>query len=327
MRMRSNSGKTTVGEGAVAKVSVIIPTYNGSGVVKGTISSVLAQTWPDVEVIVVDDGSTDDTRAVVENLRNGRVSYFYKTNGGPASARNFGLSKVEGDYVAFLDHDDSWPRNYIEAMVHRLENNAEYGAAYSPLTVVYPDGRKVKSYKKPQGKSGRLTLDLFKHGFIWTSATVIRRSVLNHFYFDESLRRSYEDGDYFLRLSTRCPFLFVGEVEAIRTEHNENFSAKVGIQPTRILVLERFYYKLGGDRQIPAGIARRRLSHACRTVAEACRREAKRSAAISLYRRAIRYWPVDARLYFGLGKAVLLKERNDANPNWRIPEPLPDIET
>jgi len=311
----------------VTKVSVIIPTYNGSGAVKETISSVLAQTWPDVEVIVVDDGSTDDTRAVVESLRDSRVSYFYKTNGGPASARNFGLSKAEGDYIAFLDHDDLWPQDYLDVMVSRLENNAEYGAAYSPITIAYPDGRKVKSYKRPQGKSGRLALDLFGQGFIWTSATVIRRSVLNNFYFDESLRRSYEDGDYFLRLSTRCLFLFVGDVEAIKREHSENFSAKVGVLPTRILVLERFYFQLGGEEFIPAGIARRRLSHACRKVAEVYRRQMSRAAAISLYKRAIRYRPTDLRLYFGLGRAMLLKEKKDANPNWRIPEPLPDIET
>jgi glycosyltransferase involved in cell wall biosynthesis len=311
----------------VAKVSVIIPTYNGSVVVKETISSVLAQTWSDLEVIVVDDGSTDDTRAVVENLRDSRVRYFYKTNGGPASARNLGLSKAEGDYITFLDHDDLWPRDYLDVMVSRLENNHEYGVAYSPITIVYPDGRKVGSYKKPRGRSGQLTLDLFKQGFIWTSAAIIRRSVLSHFYFDESLRRSYEDGDYFLRLSTRCLFLFVGDVEAIRTEHSDSLSAKAGTLPTRILVLERFYLRLGGQEFIPAGIARRRLSHACRKVAEAYRRQKSRAAAIELYKRAIRYWPMDLRLYLGLGKVVLLRENKDASPNWRMPEPLADIET
>ena len=307
------------------KVSVIIPTYNRSSVVKEVVSSVLAQTESDLEVIVVDDGSTDDTREVVEDLQDGRVNYFYKINGGPASARNLGLSKCEGEYVAFLDHDDLWLPNYLEVMVSHLENNTEFGAAYSPITVVYPDGRKVKSYKRPEGKSGWITLDLFRNSFVWTSATVIRKSVLKKFYFDESLRRSYEDGDFFLRLSTWCRFLFVGDVEAIRTEHTENFSAKVGILPTRILVLERFYFRLGGDKLMPARIARRKLSHASRKVAEAYRRQKKRSAAITLYRRAIKYWPIDLRLYLGLCETLLLKKKNDTNPDWLIPEPLSDI--
>jgi glycosyltransferase involved in cell wall biosynthesis len=295
--------------------------------VKEAVSSVLAQTEPDLEVVVVDDGSEDDTRKVIKAIEDGRVKYFYKDNGGTSSARNYGLSKAKGDYIAFLDHDDLWPENYLDVMVSHLENNSEFGAAYSPITAVYPDGRKVESYKRPKGKSGWLTLDLFRRGFIWTSATVIRKSVLKDFCFDESLRRSYEDGDYFLRLSTRCQFLFVGDVEAIKREHSENFSAKVGILPTRILVLERFYFKLGGDKLIPPGIARRKLSHACRKVAEAYRREAKRSAAIALYRCAIRYWSVDLRLYLGLCKTLLLSKKNDPNPDWRIPEPLPHIGT
>lgn len=107
------------------KVSVIIPTYNRSSLVKDAICSVLAQTELDLEVIVVDDGSTDGTCKVVEGLRDGRVNYFYKINGGAASARNLGLSKCEGEYVAFLDSDDFWPENYLEVMVSHLENNSE----------------------------------------------------------------------------------------------------------------------------------------------------------------------------------------------------------
>ncbi len=288
------------------KVSVIIPTFNRQNIIVETVQSVLSQTERDLEVIVVDDGSTDNTRAVIEKLTDSRVSYFYKTNAGPASARNFGLSKASGQYVAFLDHDDLWPENYLEVMLSHLENNAEFGAAYSPITLVLPDGKKAKSYKRPKGKSGWITRDLFKTGFVWTSAALIRKLALENAWFDESLKQSYEDGDFFLRLSTRTQFLFVGNVEAIKTEHASNLSAQVGVQPTRILVLERFYFYLGGDKIIPAKIARRKISHACRKVAEARRRNSNRTAAITLYKCAIKYWPVDLRLYLGLGLTLLL---------------------
>jgi len=307
------------------KISVIIPTYNRSGMVKEAISGVLAQTERDLEVIVVDDGSTDNTRSVIESLNDHRVRYFYKTNGGPASARNFGVSKATGEYVAFLDHDDLWPSNYVEVMLSYLENNSEFGAAYSPITVVRPDGRKLESYKRPKGKNGWMALDLFKHGFVWTSATLIRREVLKNFYFDESLKTSYEDGDFFLRLSMKTQFLFVADVEAVRRNHAENFSTKVGVLPTRILVLERFYFRLGGNKIVPARVARRRLSHACRKVAKERRYEGNRSAAISLYKRAIKYWPLDLRLYVGLGQSFLLNKTKDQNPNWQMPEPLGEI--
>jgi len=307
------------------KVSVIIPTYNRSGLLREAIASVLKQSFEDLEVIIVDDGSTDDTRTVVESIDDCRVKYFYKSNGGAPSARNLGLRKSRGEFIAFLDHDDLWPENYLEVMVAHMEKNKEFGLVYSPITVIHPDGKQTKSYKRPEGKSGWITLDLFKRGFVWTSATVIRKSAFKNFYYDESLSASYEDGDYFLRLSTRTPFLFVRDVEAIRRNHTENLSRKVGILPTRILVLERFYFRLGGDRVVPTRIARRRISHAYRKVAEASRREAKRSAAITLYKRAIRYRPFDLRLYLGLCKTLLSSKKNDPNPNWQIPESLPDI--
>jgi glycosyltransferase involved in cell wall biosynthesis len=307
------------------KVSVIIPTYNRSDMVKEAISSVLAQTEPDFEIIVVDDRSTDDTRTVIENLPDKRVSYFYKTNGGPASARNFGLAKAGGRYVTFLDHDDLWPPDFLEVMVSHLEKRADCGVAYSPITLILPNRNVIKSYKKPEGKSGWITQDLFKRGFVWTSASLIRKSILEDTCFDESLKQSYEDGDFFLRLSTRTQFLFVKGVEAIKTEHESNFSAQVGIQPTRILVLERFYFRLGGDKIVPAEVAKRKISHSYRKVAEAHRCSGNRSVAITLYKRAIRYWPVDLRLYLGIGQTLLLSRKNDPNPNWQMPEPLGEI--
>ncbi|MCK4752750.1 MAG: glycosyltransferase family 2 protein [Planctomycetes bacterium] len=307
------------------KVSVIIPTYNSNGLVKETICSVMAQSERDLEVLVVDDGSTDDTRSVVESLNDRRITYFYKTNGGPASARNFGLSKAKGEYVAFLDHDDLWPVNYLAVMLSGLEKHTEFGLAYSPITVRYPDGREIKSFKAPKVKSGWLVVELFKQGFIWTSAVLIRRAVLKNFCYDELLRTSYEDSDFFLRLAMRTQFLFVPEVEAIRSEHTKNLSSEAGVLPTRIIILERFYFRSGGDKVVPVKIAKRKLSHATRRVAETYRHKACRTAAITLYKHAINYHPVDLRLYFGLSRALLLSKRNDKMPAWRMPEPLADV--
>ncbi len=309
----------------VPKVSVIIPTYNRSEALRDTIASVLRQSEEDLELIVVDDGSTDDTAEVVSRCSDARVRYFHQSNGGPASARNCGLAHASGTYVAFLDHDDLWPADFLQIMIAALEENPSYGVAYAPITLLYGDGRRVTSYKRTAGKSGWLTADLFQRGFVWTSATVIRREAIAHLRYDESLRWSYEDADFFLRLSARVRYLFVPDVQAVKTEHAGNLSREVGIQPTRILVLERFYSRLGGDRIIPSAIARRRLGHACRTVAEEKRKQKARSAAMSLYGRAISYWPYDWRPYLGLGKALLLPPRRDTEPGWRMPDPLPQV--
>ncbi len=307
------------------KASVIIPTYNRSDRLAKTMASVLAQSERDFELIVVDDGSTDNTRGVVGGFADPRVRYLYKQNGGPASARNYGLAGAGGAYIAFLDHDDLWPPNFLEVMIAALEDRPEFGLAYAPITVQFDDGSRIPSYKRPIGKTGWLTMDLFLHSFVWTSAIVIRREAIKDFHYDESLRKSYEDSDFFLRLSARIPYLFVDRVEAMKTEHARSLSREVGVQPTRILVLERFYYQLGGHEIIPAAVARRRLGHACRTVAEVKRKQRARTAALTLYRRAISYWPFDLRLYPGLGRTLLLRVRADTEPHWRMPEPLPRI--
>jgi glycosyltransferase involved in cell wall biosynthesis len=312
-------------EGAImTKLSVIVPAYNRENVVEETIDSILRQTEQSLEVIVVDDGSTDNTGKVVRSIRDARVQYFHKENGGAASARNLGLSKAKGKYVAFLDSDDVWPENYVEVMVRHLEDNVGFGAAYSPVTVAYPDGRKIESYKRPDGKSGWLAVDLFKRGFVWPSASVFSSEVWKDFYFDEFMRKSYEDGDAFLRLSMHTKFLFVPDVQAIYRMSADSISTEAGVACTRLLALERFYFKLGGDKIVAPGMARRRLSHACRKVAEDRRSKKAKAAALKLYKHAIKYWPYDLRLYLGLFKTLLLDRNEDPEPDWEMPEPLGD---
>lgn len=287
------------------KVSVIIPAYNSGKFICETIDSVCAQTMSDIELLVVDDGSTDDTRCVVESFGDQRVKYLHKNNDGTPAARNYGLARACGEYVAFLDHDDLWPENFLEVMVGRLEQNPDFGLAYSLLTVNYSDGRVVKSYKAAQPKSGWLVVDMFKRGFVWTSASVMRISAIDGLTYDEELRESYEDGDFFLKLSAKTQFLYVDEVEGIRIQHSTNLSTKIGVQPTRILVLERFYYELGGNKLVPFVIARKRLSHACRKVGLVNMQDGRRKAALIYFTKAIRYWPFDIRLYFDLVKSLI----------------------
>ena len=306
----------------MVKVSVIIPTYNRSAVVRETIQSVLIQSESDLEVIVVDDGSADDTKNVVESIKDGRVNYLYKDNGGAASARNLGLSKARGKFIAFLDSDDYWPVDYLEVMIRELEKDSDFGAAYSPITAVYPDGRKIISYKKPEGKSGWVTKDLFKQGFVWPSAAVFRRTAWQNFFFDEAIRCSYEDGDAFVRLSMHTKFIFVGEVEAFHRMSDDSIAVKAGVACTRIQVLERFYYQLGGNKIISTPAARRKLSHAYRKVAKDRKETGHKTAALKLYKRAIRYWPVDLRLYPELCRTILLNRKNDPEPDWQMPREL-----
>lgn len=304
------------------KASVIIPTYNRSGMVKEAIASVLAQTEPDLEIIIVDDGSTDDTTAIVKAILDSRIRYFYKQNSGPAGARNFGLSKAAGEYVAFLDSDDLWPENYLELMLDALESEPEFGVAYCSIGVLSDGEPQIKVRNKPKDcKSGRITRDLFRKGFVSPVAAVIRNGLLKDFRFDESLLTA-EDSDFFIRLSVKTRFLYVPGICVTIRNSPDSLSNAVGVKCNRVSALERFYYHLGGHKMVPRRAARVKISHLYRRVANKYRHEKKRQAALLLYRRAIKYYPLDLRLYVDLFKSLMLKKAQDPEPNWRMPQPL-----
>jgi hypothetical protein len=224
--------------------------------------------------------------------------------------------------VAFLDSDDFWPENYLEFMLSQLGSNKEFGAAYSPITLVRPEGGKLESYKRPEGKSGWIASELFMRGSVWPSAALFRSSAWTDFYFDERLNRTSEDSDAFLRLSMQTKFLFVPGVEALHRISADSICAQEPISCSRAFVLERFYFRLGGDKIVPVKTARRRISHAYRRVAEDRRKRGLRRAAMQLYERAIWYWPYDLRLYLGYLKTLFLRSSTDQEPDWKLPEPL-----
>ncbi|MHC4881290.1 MAG: glycosyltransferase family 2 protein, partial [Planctomycetota bacterium] len=146
-------------------VSVIIPSYNAKELLAEAIDSVLSQTLTDLEVVVIDDGSTDGTTEVVKAIDDPRIRYFYKDNGGVSSARNMGLDKAEGQYIAFLDSDDLYSPEYLKTMVTALEDNPDYGVAYTAVTNHYINGR-VEVYRADSCCSGWITKELFDRFFL-----------------------------------------------------------------------------------------------------------------------------------------------------------------
>jgi glycosyltransferase involved in cell wall biosynthesis len=303
------------------KVSVIIPTYNRGYIVGEAIESVLSQTFDDFEIMVVDDGSTDNTRNVVNFINDNRIKYFYKNNGGVSSARNMGLDKAAGEYIAFLDSDDLWPENYLQTMVTHLQTKPEYGAAYCATTLQKPDGQIIKYDNFGRCKSGQITRYLFKNSVIWPSVAVLRKEAVNSMFFDELLTNA-EDSDFFLRVSVQTKFLFVPDIKVTRRLSPDNLYGICGATCNRILVLERFYFRLGGRKKIPWHAARVKLSHAYRQTARKYRVEKHRKAVIPLYRKAIRYWPFDLRLYIDMAKTLAIRKFDDKMPDWQMPEPM-----
>jgi glycosyltransferase involved in cell wall biosynthesis len=291
------------------------------------VESVLGQTVTDFELVIVNDGSTDNTREVIKKFVDKRIKYFYKDNGGAASARNFGTKNSSGDFVAFLDDDDLWPPDYLAVMLGALVNSDDYGVAYCAPTQVYPDGRKEKSFRARNCLSGWVTRELFNKSFLWCQGAVFRTSALSGFKWDESLK-TCSDTDGFLRISRKTKFLFVKEVETIRRVRKDSISGhsfSKNVDCNKIRVLERFYRQYGSEF-ISEREARRCLGRVCRAFAKRHRSLEMRKAAICLFRRALSYDPYSIKAYRGLAMALLSDKNRDKAPEWEFPEPLQPID-
>ncbi len=178
-------------------VSVIIPTYNRWSYLQMTIDSVLAQTYPHIEIIVVNDGSTDQTAEMLLEYSN-RVRVISQTNQGGTAARNTGLSKARGTYITFLDHDDLMLPNKLERQIALLEQYPEIAVAHCRWQYIGVQGNILDRIGPlPEGN---LFQTLVLGCFLWSGAPVIRRDCFNHVgNFDTSIWSS--DWDMWLRLA------------------------------------------------------------------------------------------------------------------------------
>ena len=192
------------------KVSVIIPTYNAAQTVGRAISSVLAQSYKDFEVIVVDDGSSDNTRQVLaSNFAN--VQYFYQTNQERSAARNHGIAMACGEYVAFLDADDWWEPNKLELQVTVMESDPTVGLVYSAYHEVTDTGQAILRSRSTGDQPGVRLFDQLVLGNIIGSPSFVmarRHEVMRVGGFDEALRQS-EDWDLWLRLAAESLVAYI----------------------------------------------------------------------------------------------------------------------
>ena len=212
-------------QSSVPPVSVIIPTYNSASSLRAAIQSVLDQSYSAFEVLVIDDGSTDDTEGVVRSFDN-HVSYFRQENRGAGAARNHGIARSQGKYVAFLDSDDLWLPTKLAEQIPILDRDAEIGLAYTDWAVVPEQGEPEPSYLSSQPTASGYVFDqLVQCGFILTSGTVVRRSCLDEIgNFDEDLSIA-QDYDLWLRISYRWKVALLNKPLVIKRNREGNLSS------------------------------------------------------------------------------------------------------
>lgn len=193
-------------------VSVVIATYNCRRYLGQAIESVLGQTYQHLEVHVVDDGSTDGSKEEVERfLVDPRVRYHYQPNAGQTAAKNHGIRKSRGEFVAFCDADDIWLPEKLAAQVPLFADNDGLGVVYSRAALIDERGVPLEPDRsdEPGFPSGRVTAHLFKLNFVPFGTAVVRRRCLDELgAFDERYLMSI-DWELWLRISLYYDFLFV----------------------------------------------------------------------------------------------------------------------
>ena len=183
-------------------VSIVVPAYNAAPFISDALQSIQDQTYRDYEVIVVDDGSTDETAQVVSSFPSVRL--LRQKNQGAAAAKNSGISAARGSYVAFLDADDTWMPSKLELQLAFLNDNPELGMAISEHIIVEEDGREWVSDKRLLFE-GDPVRNIFLNSVVATPTVVIRRHVFSDVgLFDESLLCA-EDENFWMRVGMRYP--------------------------------------------------------------------------------------------------------------------------
>jgi len=187
-------------------VSVVIPTYNRCEFLLEALRSVSAQTFSHYEILVVDDGSTDQTEEAMKSLAK-PISYIFKAHGGAASARNCGIQAAAGRYVAFLDSDDLWEPKFLEATVSYLDSHPDF-AMVATAWKTFPH-----SSHRPRVRKLRLEGDLFpaliQQRLIRTSAVVVQRECFDRLGLFNPELEPAEDYDMWLRLTRAYPVAFL----------------------------------------------------------------------------------------------------------------------
>jgi len=220
------------------KISVIIPTFNREKLLGKTLESVLNQTVKADEIIVIDDGSTDNTKKIVSNYQNERIIYIYKKNSGVSSARNQGIKLASNDWLCFLDSDDIWENNKLEKQIEFHKKNPHI--LFSNTDELWMFNGKIIKQKKHQHKPKGFCFEQnIPNTLIGASTIMIHKKVLDEVgYFDEELI-ACEDYDLWLRILDKYELGLIDEKLIIKIAGHENqlsFSTKM-MDKYRILAL------------------------------------------------------------------------------------------
>lgn len=224
-----------------AAVSVVIPTYNRRETVVHAIDSVLAQTRPVKEIIVVDDGSSDGTRETLAQRYGSRIHYHYQANGGVSSARNAGMRLATGEFIGLLDSDDSWDPHKCEVQSGWLQAHPDFGAVLCDVTLTDVEGKVLDVYRRRASlpEDGWILKWVLLQPALIPSSMMIRREVVERLGgFDENLVTA-EDLDLHLRLAMQWKIGLVSRPLVSCIRGHDGLSSLTRTDDDYVQVIER----------------------------------------------------------------------------------------
>jgi glycosyltransferase involved in cell wall biosynthesis len=201
--------------------TVIVPTYNRAGYLKKAICSVLSQAYSDLELIIVDDGSTDDTKSVVESFNDSRVRYIFQQNTERSAARNNGIDHAKGKYICFLDSDDYYLPDHLSVFYNEISKQNEPVAMF--VSGVYEEsesGRKERILFDKAYNENPL-LYYWQNTILTPISVCIHRDILKENKFIPEFN-IWEDTHLFLRILTQYSFFYVDKHTAVSVKHDES---------------------------------------------------------------------------------------------------------
>lgn len=208
-------------------VSVIIPVYGAEKYIAATVQSVLAQTYKNFELVIIDDASPDRSIEICQQFTDARIKIIHQSNRGLAGARNTGIRHARGEYLAFLDADDLWLPDKLEKHIQHLENSPTVGVSFSRSAFIDDTGKSLGTYQMPKLENITTPYLICRNPIGNGSAAVIRKEVFEairfqdnlyggteDFYFDERFRQS-EDIECWIRISIQTEWQIEGIPEAL----------------------------------------------------------------------------------------------------------------
>jgi len=209
-----------------ALVSVIIPAYNAQDYIKKALDSVLAQSYPHFEVLIVNDGSTDNTETIIDTYHDPRVRLIPQSNGGLSNARNTGIKNAQGYYLAFLDADDYWIPEKLEKQIEVLKHHPEVSFCSIQTRVETPEGEFINTWLCPELKSSILHTIFFQNAAIAGSGSSVMLTAelqKQAGFFDESLH-SLEDIDMWMRYAAIAKYCCIPETLSVIIKRTDSMS-------------------------------------------------------------------------------------------------------